>query len=207
MSSQTRSWSEWARANRFPAILSSIVVLVISFLVYLQFTLVVGAELNTGSWELREFSFRRDPFTNTQLTGIYYTPFSRGGTWISASANAPSLPDSSIRAYLTAKNLEPSRWDLVRIDDGLESVGRASILVRLIDSGQFGTRKYWIDWSNDQPKKAAVLWPAAQRLVAENDYNELPDLFEFALYEKDDTAFMNAVSDYLKAIAANSKTQ
>lgn len=203
----SRSWGVWWRSARFPILVSSILVFVFGSLFYLQTTLVVGTELNSVSWELRSFSFRRDPFTNTQLTGIYYAPSSTNGTWVSAVADAPSLPDAAIRTYLNAKNIGPTRWDLVSMTDGTLSTGRASILVQLIESDQFGSRKYWIDWSNNEPKKAAVLWPAAQQLVSDGSYAQLPDLFELALHEKDDQAFIDAVASFLLAVPKPSNSE
>ena len=203
------SWAEWWRGVRLPAIVFGVLAVLILMFIYFQFTLVTGTELNSRTWQLRDFSFRRDPFTNLQLTGIKYGPSSVQGCWADQTTptGVNTLPATAIAPYLTAKLSLPPRWDLVRIYDRIDSVGRASILVRLVEANSYTGTEYWQDWSLAEPKKAAVLWPAAQRLVATGMYAKLPELFELPRYQTDDANFAAAVAKLTQAALAEQPQQ
>ncbi|MEZ6134527.1 MAG: hypothetical protein R3C53_06430 [Pirellulaceae bacterium] len=195
--SNQRTWNQWWKSFRFPAIVIAIIVTVAGSLMYAQNTLVSGTELNAANWELRNFHFRRDPLTNWQITSIRYSAARRSGAWISQN-DVTSVPDPVIAGYLNSANRSADRWDLVRFVDSSTSLGRAAILVELMDlqSSQLSS-DYWVQWSTKEPKKAAVFWPAAHGLVASEQYTKLPDLFEIAIYEPDQDEFVAAVAALL----------
>jgi hypothetical protein len=100
---------------------------------------------------------------------------------------------------LTAQLPQPQRWDLVRLNDQTNTLGRGSILIRLVNAFGAGSKHYWIDWTNNEPIKAAVLWPAAQQLVSLDLYAKLPDLFDMAAVEKNDAKFQQALAGIMQA--------
>ena len=44
---------------------------------------------------------------------------------------------------------------------------------------------YWITWTANHPKSAAIFWPAVRDLVSMDMYTSLPDLFEIAMLHPD----------------------
>ncbi len=194
-----RSWSAWWRSARFPMVMLGCFGLLIGLLIYFQSTLVVGTEINTADWELRRFSFRRDPFTNTQLTAIRHSSPMNSECWPAVKNSASALPATAISKHLKRGGGLPDRWDLVELSDGGETRGRGLVLVNLVQSPG-APSQYWLNWSNRNPKKAAVFWPAVQQLVARDRYSQLPELFELALYEQEFVDFQNAVSSLVPAV-------
>jgi hypothetical protein len=197
-SANRRTWGQWWRQIRLPALVIACISMLGCAVVYFQSTLVSGTELNARNWELREFSFRRDPFTNRQISAIRYRPARYNGAWVVQTDELVSAPEPSI-----ASKLSPSagadRWDLVRIVNSTESEGPALILVELLGAGEYQFSSYWVDWTTREPVKSTILWPAAQKLVASGDYVLLPDLFELT-YERDNTKFKQKVADFLNQI-------
>lgn len=159
----------------------------------------MGTEINSHNWEVRQFSYRRDPFTHKQLSGItYQAALSSLPCWISQK-DLISVPDPVIKGHLTSQLTQPVRWDLIRMNDQYNTIGRGSILLRLVNTYGVNSKIFWIDWTNNEPIKAAVLWPAAQQLVSLDLYARLPDLFDQAAVEKDDTLFQQAVAGIMQA--------
>jgi len=194
-----RSWRLWWRSARWPVLIVGFLAVAIAGCIYFFNTLVMGSEINSHNWEIRQFSFRRDPFTNKQLSGITYRASLMGtGCWKSQN-DLISVPDPAIKSYLTAQLPQPERWDLVRLNDQTNTLGRGSILIRLVNAYGAGSKHYWIDWTNNEPNKAAALWPAAQQLVSLNLYAKLPDLFDLAAVEKNDAKFQQAVTGIMQA--------
>jgi len=159
----------------------------------------MGTEINSHNWEVRQFSYSRDPFTHKQLSGItYQAAFSSLPCWKSQK-DVISVPDPAIKGHLTAQLTQPVRWDLVRMNDQYNTMGRGSILLRLVNAKGVNSKIFWIDWTNNEAIKAAILWPAAQQLVSLDLYARLPDLFDQAAVEKDDTQFQQAVAGIMQA--------
>ncbi len=195
----SRSWARWWRSARWPVILLGFLATCICGLVYYFNTLVMGSEINSHNWEVRQFSYRRDPFTHKQLSGItYQAAFSTLPCWKSQN-DVISVPDPAIKGHLTSQLTQPVRWDLVRMNDQYNTIGRGSILLRLVNAYGVSSKHFWIDWTNNEPIKAARLWPAAQQLVCLDLYARLPDLFDQAAVEKDDTKFEQAVAGIMQA--------
>lgn len=189
---QRRARQQWWRTVRFPAFLISLLVLVIALVVYFQLSLVVGTELNSKTWQVREFRFRRDPFTHYQITGIQYAFYkqlapARLGQAKSRVSNLVSSDedslDPSIKKLFKPQDSIPERWDLVEIRDS--TTGQASILLDLVDAKTSDYSNFWILWTQDHPNEAAVLWPAVHDLVSVGKYASLPELMERALRASD----------------------
>jgi len=199
MNPGTHSWGQWWRSVRWPVMLLGFLATLTCGLVYYYSSLVMGSEINSHNWEVRQFSYRRDPFTHKQLSGITYRASLIGsGCWKSQN-DLISVPDPAIKGHLTAPLLQPVRWDLVRLNDRYDTIGRGTILIRLVNSYGVGSNHFWIDWTNNEPIKAAALWPAAQQLVSLNLYAKLPDLFDQAAVEKNDAKFQQAVGSIMQA--------
>ncbi len=150
---------------------------------YFFFTAVSGTELNTHSFEVREFSFRRDPLTNYQLSGIKYEP-SDSGSWSSVGTNPKSSQlDIAIKSHLSQPTLLPQRWDLIQLSDSNSPGGGATILVELLNARDQKYDLFWPKWSIDNSSRASELWPAVQQLVEFRVYAKLPELLELALLD------------------------
>lgn len=130
---------------------------------------VSGTEFSPDTFQQRSFTFWEIPLVHLQIS-----PIRRSG-----SVN-------SLTNYLKAKNLITSNskqptWHLVELSRGAVSAspGDAEILVGYLDANGGGTTT-WRTWSNDHPKRAAVLWPRVQQLAKRELYLLMPDLFEIA---------------------------
>lgn len=160
-----------------------IVGLLVIGLIYYRTTYVSGLELNSHTWEQRVFSLRRDPFTGWQLGGVRYNAPVHTTMWTTVENPRAKKMGASILKYFGPQPVAPPRWDLVRLDDSRLPGARASILVGLLDTLDHQQQPLWPSWTRLHPERAAVLWPAAQRLVAANQYTWLPQLFEQAMLE------------------------
>ncbi len=187
---------------RIPVLLVTVLVLLMGAAIYFQTTLVVGTELHSLTWQVRGFSFRQDPFTKLQLTGITHTAPSYSNFWTVLPDDSVK-PAAAISSLMTVqRDLPPGRWDLVQLNDSRNSQGPAAILVRLARAQGLSSKDFWLVWTGAEPVKAAELWPAVQRLVAFGLYPKLPAIFELATYESDDVAFLRALNDRMLAIMA-----
>ncbi len=167
-------------------------------LIYYQSTLVTGTEFNVRTWELRQFHFRRDPFTNHQWSGVSHSPASRGDPWSAVAKQLTSTIDPAIGKLLSTSNSVPDRWDLVTISTARYQTGDAVVLVNLLSAVTPDHDRFWIGWSKDQSAKAKILWPAVQDLAQFELYAKLPPLFEMALSDLDETQFRQAVEGRLQ---------
>ncbi len=159
------------------------VTMLVIGLIYYQTTYVSGLELNSHTWEQREFSFRRDPFTGWQLGGVRHNAPARISLWTTVENPRAKKMGPSILKYFGAPPPDPLRWDLIQLDNSRLPGARASILVDLLAALDHQEQALWPRWTARHPERAAVLWPAAQRLVAANQYTWLPQLFEQAMLE------------------------
>lgn len=170
-------------------IATMLVGLLVMGLIYYQSTYVSGLELNSHTWEQRVFSLRRDPLTGWQIGGVRYNAPVRTGLWTTIEDPRAKKMAPSILKYFDAPATAPRRWDLVRLDGSALPGARASILVDLLAALDHRQQPLWPAWTQRHPERAAVLWPAAQRLVAADQYTWLPQLFEQALLENSTAEF------------------
>jgi len=207
-----RSWVTWFSSVRILVIVFSVLAFGISLFIYFQATHVTGRELNARTWEIRRFSFRRDPFSNMQLTGIKHSAPNSARMWAANTAETVDVLDPLIRAHLSVDKGTANRWDLVNIR-GLRSFdGDARILVNLLRASDSQYGLYWEVWTKDEPTKAAMLWPAVQHLVGFGLYTRLPSLFEVAANKSTNDQFKSAVGklvqqtlvDYCSKLAESS---
>lgn len=179
--------------RRLPSILISVALLLLGGFIYYLSTYVSGTEVEVRSWRLRSFSFRRDPFTNFQFTGVTHEASQPSSLW-TTQTNFSSI-DPSIQVRLSSK-LPASRWDLVQYDQSFVT-GDAKVLINLLSMRDASYDLVWAKWTKDNPQKAAVLWPAAQLLVYWNAYANLPSLFEIALLDVNQSEFKEEVDLFM----------
>lgn len=163
-------------------------VFVALFFGYLQATVVTGSEFDTGSWTVRTFWYRRDPFSGRQLTGILREqPAS-----LTSSAAFPN-------SYFSGPSSTPARWDLVNLRSGtVLTEGPANVLHSYFDHSTVD--QIWPTWSTENTAKANILWPAVRDLVDLGLYHELPKIMELATVDLTDTEFKTTIDEQMRAI-------
>lgn len=188
-----RTWGQWWRASRVAILVTSILVLLGSGCAYFLATSVQGVEFNAATWEVRRFSFHRDPLTNAQLTGVRHNEPNHLSCWSSISTANSAQIDPSIRKYLNpSSDPSDSRWDLVQIST-TTNPGEADILIELLEAHDSSLSLFWIQWTSDHPLKAAEFWPAVYDLVLLRLYGDLPAIFQLALYESSPGEFSQSL--------------
>ncbi len=195
----SRTWSQRWRSVRIPTYLFAAFGLILAIIAYFQSTYVAGTELNSLTWEIRDFAFRRDPFTSAQLTGVTHTAERSYGVWTGGPAAGSASLDTSIKIHLKPAGLLSPRWDLVSLKAASDSTGRAMVLVELLGALDRNYKNHWSTWSSDNPSKAAVFWPAVQDLVQLGLYAKLPPLFELTLVEHPNDSKSEKFSELLAA--------
>ena len=158
------------------------------FFGYLQATVVTGSEFDTGSWTVRTFWYRRDPFSGRQLTGILRE---QSATLTSTAA----FPNT----YFSGPSSAPARWDLVNLRSGtVLTEGPANVLNSYFDHSTVD--QIWPTWSTENTAKANILWPAVRDLVDLGLYHELPKIMEFATVDLTDAEFKTTIDEQMRAI-------
>ena len=190
------TWGQWFRSYRVSLSVAFIVFVCLLGFAYFQFTTVTGHEFNARTWEIREFSFRRDPFTNRQLTGIRHEPCRRYGLWTPVGGQLQSQLDVTIGALLS-RSYESDRWELIGFDSSSNRYGDPKILIDLLQTTDPNYDDFWIEWTTAENAKAAVLWPAAQDLVYFGGYRFLPDLLAIALLDLDQAGFSEQIETFM----------
>jgi hypothetical protein len=155
---------------------------------YLQATVVTGSEFDTGSWTVRTFWYRRDPFSGRQLTGILREqPASLSST--------AAFPNS----YFSGSSTKPARWDLVKLRSGaVLTEGPANVLTSYFDG--YSAERMWPAWSSSNSAKANILWPAVRDLVDLGLYHELPRIMELATVDSTDAEFKSMITEQMRAV-------
>ena len=171
-----------ARRQKWLAILLTLLLGgLLASISYFRGTLVEGIEFHPGTWQFRRFSFRADPLTGYQFTGVVHQP---SGTPIDLSIT-----------QLLGKSVLPAtdRWDLVEWRRGMQrNLGPAQIMALLLTrrfAWLTSPRPEWQEWTSRQPAKAALVWPAVQQLTVLELYHCVPELFELTQVEQSDQEF------------------
>ena len=175
------------RSLSFPIAFISIGVLLALLFGYLQATVVTGTEFDTGSWTVRTFWYRRDPFSGRQLTGILREQ-------PTSLSNTTTFPNS----YFSGASSKPARWDLVKLQSGaVLTEGPAYVLSSYFEG--YLAEQIWPAWSTENTTKANTLWPAARDLVDLGIYHELPKIMELTKVDSTDEEFKTLVDEEMKA--------
>ena len=142
------------------------------------------------TWQVRHFSFRADPFTDFQWTGIHYNSKFR-------------QTDASITKLLDPQVAEtPNRWEPAFIERATSSqTGPSMAMVQLLTG--YGLKRgleaveYWKKWTTDHPAKAKEFWPAIHRLIINGQYGALPPLLDLPQMDIDDQQFSAMLNNLL----------
>jgi len=138
---------------------------------------VQGREFAPSHFEIRRFSFTEIPLLRLQITPI----------------NRVS-ETSGLQSYLSTSSLisrpggQPTDWHIVELSrfGGGSTPADAKLLTDFLDAGtlrlstQRHSQWHWHQWSLQNPKHAAVLWPVVQKLAQRELYVLIPSVFQIA---------------------------
>lgn len=138
---------------------------------------VQGREFAPSHFEIRRFSFTEIPLLRLQITPI----------------NRVS-ETSGLQSYLSTSSLisrpggQPTDWHIVELSrfGGGSTPADAKLLTDFLDAGmlRLSTQRHgqwhWHQWSLQNPKHAAVLWPVVQKLAQRELYVLIPSVFQIA---------------------------
>ncbi len=151
---------------------------------------VSGREFDALTWSTRSFSYMREPFTGTQLTGVAYTN-DQASTSIITSHIGGGVNNPGV-----------ARWDLLAIyRSSRMAVGRAQILVDYLKATDIDRQPYWENWTTNHPQAAPVLWGAVRDCVHLPRYDRLPEIFETARTQTDPSKLKTLLSAIMVRIA------
>lgn len=172
---------------------TGMVILFLLFLglVTLIFGRVSGEEFTPHGFQRRSFHYYELPIVHLQVWPM--KRFDATGDLEAALIKQKLLPPS---AATTPKD---PRWDLVQGFRGAQLVqqGDAQILMRYLDAHDSASNLLWLEWSNDKPELAKILWPVVARLAEEELYLFLPDVFELAHGATDPDALKKSLDELL----------
>jgi len=169
-------------SNWLPKLLVGFLLGLVVMYIYSSSTLVKGLEFNPGTWQMRSYQFRSDPFTGYQWTGIQH-----GSAALKADKAIIAMLDSQARR-------DSSRWDLAEISQLWEDQSGPSVIMLQLLTGYRSARgfrsvEFWVQWTTDHPNRAKKFWPSVQKLAILGAYAQIPDLLEIPLLEADDDRF------------------
>lgn len=130
---------------------------------------VSGTELSQQDLTTRTFSYQQIPFLEWQIGAVYH--------------DYPTSPaaDLAISQHLKPLgNGEQVEWDLVDFNEGTgySMQSDAAILEKILEQRDDNRNYFWVNWSTQNPVRAAELWPAIQDLARSNLYIAMPPLME-----------------------------
>ncbi len=187
--------TSWLRSMSLPIAFITIGLVLTLLFGYLQTTVVTGTEFDTGTWSIRTFWYRRDPFSGRQLTGILHEL----PTSLSDTKNFPN-------SYFVGKNDAPPRWDLVKLQSGAAFTEGPAFVVSSYFEG-YRAQQFWTTWSSANTVKANTLFSAARDLVDLGLYVKLPKLMELANVESTDNEFNDMINEQMREILTNYAAQ
>jgi hypothetical protein len=165
-----------SRSGRFWLVTVSggLIVLFLAGIVYFLGR-VQGREFAPSHFEIRRFSFTEIPLLRLQITPI----------------NRVS-ETSGLQSYLSTSSLisrpagQPTDWHIVELNrlGGGSTPADAKLLTDFLDTatGHYPkhSQRHWHQWSLQNPKHAAVLWPVIQKLAQRELYVLIPGVFQIA---------------------------
>ena len=177
--------------NWLPKLIVAVLFGIFVVSIYISSTSVSGVEFNPVTWQVRYFSFRADPFTDFQWSGIYYdTRFGKTDVSITKLLDFQSAEDSN-------------RWEPALIERISSSQSGPSMAMVQLLTG-YGLKRghlavdYWKNWTADHPAKAKEFWPAIQRLAIHGNYRDIPTFLELPQLESDDHRFLERLDQMMQ---------
>jgi len=165
-----------SRSGRFwlVSVSGGLIVLFLAGIVYFLGR-VQGREFSPSHFELRQFSFTEIPLLRLQIT-----PINR----VSQSSGLQSYLSTS--ALISRPVGQPTDWHVVELSrfGGISLPADAKLLTDFLetDTSRYSvqTQVHWHQWSIQNPKHAAVLWPVIQKLAKRELYVLIPSVFQIA---------------------------
>lgn len=136
---------------------------------------VQGREFAPSHFEIRKFSFTEIPLLRLQIT-----PINR----VSETSGLQSFLSTS--SLISRPGGQPSEWHIVELRrlGGSPVPADAKLLTDFLDSDSIRysihSERHWHQWSQQNPKHAAVLWPMIQKLAMRELYVLIPSVFQIA---------------------------
>lgn len=154
----------------------------------LQFGAVHGVELNPYSFARRSYSLYEVPVIRWQVRGVRRED---------VSGDAEKFLGS--QKYVSPPAKAPNVWHIVVAARGTRPprIGDADILVRYLEAQNHAGKPAWVEWSEQNPQLAKVLWPAIGRLAQEELYVFVPDFFELARSTTDPVLLQKGLNENL----------
>ena len=174
VSSSVQPGTSHAKKNRviknWVTICAALIICVVLGLVIRIQGYVSGNEFAPSHFVQRSFSFYEIPLFHWQITPIR------------RQDNTPSgVTFVKTKILNTSPKGPPTSWHLVSLTRGLSQETKADanfLLAQLeLDNGQ---QLYWRNWSQQNPKHAAILWPIIHRLAKRELYILMPMVFATA---------------------------
>lgn len=159
---------------------------------YLLAGLVGGVEFDVTSWKTRKFQFVVDPFTDSQLTYIYY------------DSSQEFVIDPVIAPFLAGGVIRPAnpRWDLVSIYRSISSAkGEAGILLRYLQAKNVDDELTWVVWTNKNASTAPIFWGAVRDAVHLQRYDRLHAIFEAARLDTSPATLKKTLDEIMLTLA------
>jgi len=166
MAKAKTDWGVWCFVGFIVTILAAIGLAVVVFF----FGQVSGEEFSAQTLEYHSYHFYEVPGLRWQMSSVRYTP-----------DEAPTFHILKKEPYFPKPNKDTVRWDLIRGSRAWRSAaGDAQILWSYIGTRDHKGNLPWLEWSEDNPKLAAIFWPVVIEKCREGSYSKLPDLFAIA---------------------------
>jgi len=154
---------------------------------------VHGEEIATETFQRRKFEYFQLPVIELQISGIVRTD-STGvledhliKKKIISVAKVKTPPDESIR------------WDLVTANrlGKIFKRGEAEILCHYLDAVNADGDNLWVEWTDENPELAKVVWPAVVSVAQQELYIFVPELLELATNAKDPDTLKSQLDELL----------
>ncbi len=182
------------RKRKTALILTALLVVVLLALPVLGivhlFGYVFGTEFSPQTFQERSFHYYTIPGLGFQLGATTKTDSNTALTRMIAKKYIP------VKTKAKAK-----QWDPVWIHHGPKTYpdGDAKILLDYLhavnENGDFA----WLEWSDDRPKLAKILWPEIVRVAQHHEYTFVPDMMRLALEAQDPKVFLAELDILLAA--------
>ena len=159
------------------------VLVLLAVLAYVTITLghVYGEEIASETFQRRKFNYFQLPIIELQISGITRTD--------STGELENFLIDEKIISVAATKTPpdESIRWDLVNANrfGVIFMRGEAEILCHYLDAKDADEKNVWIEWSEENPKLAKVIWPAVVSVAQQELYIFVPELLDLATSARD----------------------
>lgn len=166
MAKAKTDWGVWSFVGFIVTIFAAIAMAVVVFF----FGHVSGEEFSAQTMEYHSYYFYEVPGLRWQMSSVRYTP-----------EETPTFHILKNEPYFPKPNKDTVRWDLIQGSRMWRSAaGDAQILWAYIGTRDHKGNLPWLEWSEDNPKLAAIFWPVVIEKCREGSYSKLPDLFAIA---------------------------